>query len=107
MPAASLRWRTLPDVPHATVTRNRIAQLSIDFVFCAPDSTPIVAIELDDSSHERARNRDRDAKKDRACRDAGLRLVRWHVRAMPDVAAIRRAVLPDEHVEPSPVGVDS
>jgi very-short-patch-repair endonuclease len=71
---------------------NRIAQKSIDFVVCRPDTRPIVAIELDDASHDSARSAARDAVKDRACAAAGLPILRWRVKAMPSVAEIAAAV---------------
>lgn len=72
--------------------RNRVSQLSFDFLVCSPDGDPLLAIELDDSSHDRPSRRKTDQKKDRACRDAGLALVRWRVNAMPDVNRIRKAL---------------
>jgi very-short-patch-repair endonuclease len=72
---------------------NRINRLSYDFVVCAKDATVIAAIELDDRSHESPDAERRDSKKDKASRDAGLRLVRWHVRAIPKDDDIRREVL--------------
>lgn len=72
---------------------NRIAQLSFDILVCTQDTTPVLAIELDDSSHGRQRQRKRDAKKDRACNDAGLRLVRWNVQSIPSVEMIQAEVL--------------
>lgn len=80
---------------------NRIAQLSFDLLVCTPDSMPILAIELDDTSHGRQKQKDRDAKKDRVCRDAGLRLVRWNVRSLPTVESIRSEVVS----QPQPVAV--
>ena len=71
---------------------NRISQLSADFLVFNPDTSVVVAIELDDASHERPRRRDADARKTHALQSAGVKLVRWHVRALPDEAAIRAAV---------------
>ncbi len=68
---------------------NRINRLSYDFVVCAKDSTVLAAIELDDKSHEMPEREDADGKKDKATRDAGLRLVRWHVKSLPDDTAIK------------------
>ena len=69
---------------------NRINRLSYDFVVCSRDSTVIAAIELDDKSHEGERRARTDDKKNKASSDAGLRLVRWHVKALPDESAIQR-----------------
>jgi len=67
----------------------RINRLSYDFVVCAKDSTVIVAIELDDRTHDNASRAGTDDKKNKAAADAGLRLVRWNVRALPSEEAIR------------------
>lgn len=72
---------------------NRINRLSYDFVVCSKDSTVVAAIELDDKTHE---FRDRvftDEKKNRASADAGLRLIRWHVRSLPSEELIRQELL--------------
>jgi very-short-patch-repair endonuclease len=68
----------------------RINRMSYDFVICDKASTVIAAIELDDKSHESDRRRDGDAKKSKATTDAGLRLVRWHVKSLPDELTIQR-----------------
>lgn len=73
--------------------RNRISQMSADFVICNKDATVVAVIELDDSSHEYAHRKVADAKKDKALQAAGLRLVRWQARAIPDKAAIRAAIV--------------
>jgi len=77
---------------------NRINRLSYDFLICGKDSTVIAAIELDDKSHESAHRIDTDAKKSKATTDAGLRLVRWHVKSLPDEQMIRREFSADEIV---------
>ncbi len=76
----------------STTWFNRIAQLSFDILVCTQDTMPVLAIELDDSSHGRAKQQERDAKKDRACHDAGLQIVRWSVRGLPTPDAIRSAL---------------
>jgi hypothetical protein len=72
---------------------NRISQLSANFLVLNSDTSVVVAIELDAASHERPRRRDADARKTHALQSAGIRLVRWHVRALPDEAAIRAALV--------------
>ena len=67
---------------------NRINRLSYDFVVCGKDSTVLAAIELDDKSHESSRRSATDEKKNKATADAGLRLIRWNVKALPDESAI-------------------
>ena len=69
---------------------NRINRMSVDFVICAPDGAKILAaIELDDSSHERAERLKADVKKDKALKSAGIRMIRWPVRGMPTSQQIR------------------
>jgi len=69
---------------------NRINRMSYDFVICDRASTVIAAIELDDKSHESEHRIASDAKKRKATTDAGLRLVRWHVKSLPDALTIQR-----------------
>lgn len=71
---------------------NRINRMSLDFLVCLKDSTVVAAIELDDSSHDRASRVASDAKKDKALADAGVVVIRWNVSALPDEAAIRVAL---------------
>ena len=70
---------------------NRINRLSLDYVVCLKDSTVVAAIELDDSSHETEVRREVDRRKERALKSAGVPLVRWSVKALPDEAKIRAA----------------
>jgi len=72
---------------------NRINRLSYDFVVCGKDSTVIAAVELDDKKHESSSRAKTDDKKNKATADAGLRLVRWHVRSLPSEEAIRSELL--------------
>lgn len=70
---------------------NRINRMSADFVLCSKDSSIVAVIELDDASHERTDRRAADAKKDKALSSAGIRVVRWHVKSIPDESAIQAA----------------
>lgn len=72
--------------------RNRISHKSVDFVVCLKDSTIVAAIELDDSTHLRGARKKADAVKDKALTSAGVAILRWHVRNLPDSAAIRQAL---------------
>ncbi|MCG9894478.1 MAG: DUF2726 domain-containing protein [Fimbriimonadaceae bacterium] len=55
----------------------RVAQKHFDFVVYLPEDGQILAaIEIDDASHRRPSRRDRDRFVDKACRRAGLPLVR-------------------------------
>jgi len=72
---------------------NRINRLSYDFVICTKESAVVAAIELDDKSHEAESRVRTDAKKDKATQDAGIRMIRWSVSAMPSEAVIREELL--------------
>jgi very-short-patch-repair endonuclease len=72
---------------------NRINRLSYDFVVCGKDSTMVAAVELDDKTHESDDRASTDAKKNKASADAGLRLLRWHVRSLPSEEVIREELL--------------
>ncbi len=61
--------------------QNRVNMKHVDFVVCeAKTLRPWVAVELDDSSHERADRKARDVFVDNALRAAGLPLVRVRTR---------------------------
>jgi very-short-patch-repair endonuclease len=66
--------------------------MSADFVVCNADFDVVAVIELDDRSHDAAKRKRADATKDSAFRSAGIEVIRWHVRAMPDVATVRKAI---------------
>jgi hypothetical protein len=68
---------------------NRINRLSYDFVVCTKDSAVVAAIELDDKSHESPSRSATDEKKNKASADAGLKMIRLHVRSLPTEEAIR------------------
>ena len=71
---------------------NRVNRLSYDFVVCSKDSTVLLAIELDEKSHEAEDRANTDRKKDKATVAAGVKLVRWHVKSLPDEETIRAVV---------------
>jgi very-short-patch-repair endonuclease len=71
---------------------NRISQLSVDFLIVKPDMSIIAAVELDDASHERAQRRAADARKVHALKSAGIPLVRFRVKQIPDVPSIQAAL---------------
>lgn len=81
---------------------NRINRLSYDFVVCGKDSTVIAGVELDDKSHQTTARVGTDEKKNKASADAGLKLVRWNVRALPDIEEFRMAFAPPLQIEPPP-----
>lgn len=62
--------------------RNRIDRKHVDFLLCAPsDTRPVLVIELDDKTHQRADRKERDEFLDRACKAAGLPVL--HVPCIP------------------------
>lgn len=69
---------------------NRISAKHFDFVVCEPrDCSVHLAVELDDSTHSRARRRDRDRFLDKACESAGLPLLRIRAARAYSVEEIR------------------
>ncbi len=87
---------------------NRINRLSYDFVVCTKDSTVLAAIELDDKSHASKSRAETDAKKEKASSAAGVRLIRWHVKSLPDQTEIQAAFTekqPNPSIEGTPSGL--
>lgn len=68
---------------------NRINRMSADFVVCNKDTSIVAVIELDDATHLRKDRRKTDAKKDKALASAKVRIIRWHVRSIPDINTIQ------------------
>ncbi len=66
---------------------------------CAKDTSVIAVVDLDDSSHERSDRKIADAKKDKALIAAGVRIVRWHVKSIPDKQTIRTKLHAQPRVE--------
>ncbi len=61
-------------------SRNRIKSRHVDFLLCNKETiSPLIAIELDDSSHEREDRIERDNFVDKALQSAGLPIL--HVKA--------------------------
>ncbi len=73
---------------------NRIQMKHVDFVICTSDLLrPVIVVELDDRSHERADRRERDAFVDAALRTAGLPIVHVQARSAYDPNAIKAALM--------------
>jgi hypothetical protein len=90
---AKVRLLDLLWLPRGTQERrghlNRVQSKHVDFVLCdRSDVRPVLAIELDDSSHDAEDRRERDAFVDAALRDAGLPLLRVKARRGYDRAAL-------------------
>ena len=71
---------------------NRINRMSADFVVCSKDSSVIAVIELDDKTHSKKERVSADFKKDKALSSAGIRVIRWNVKSMPEDSAIKEAI---------------
>jgi len=69
---------------------NRIDRKSLDYVVCLRDASVIAAIELDDSTHDRGDRKKADQDKEHALASAGVKLIRWQTKSLPDVETIRR-----------------
>jgi very-short-patch-repair endonuclease len=71
---------------------NRFNQLSLDFLILNPDTSIVAAVELDDATHTRESSRQADARKDHALKSAGVPLIRWNAKNLPDRVAILAAI---------------
>jgi very-short-patch-repair endonuclease len=73
--------------------QNRIQSKHVDFVVCDNATTkPLLVIELDDSSHERARQKARDAFVDEAAGHAGLPILHVAVKRSYAAAELRQLI---------------
>ena len=68
----------------------RISSKHIDFVLAEDDGSLLLAIELDDASHQRRDRRARDKLVERAFAQAGMPLLRVPLRRRGDVGWLRR-----------------
>jgi hypothetical protein len=68
----------------------RIRRLYFDFVVCAKDATVLAAIELQDDARSGPEASSAERIKERASADAGIRVIRWQAKALPDHAAIQK-----------------
>jgi very-short-patch-repair endonuclease len=94
---AKVRLSDLLWLPQRTRDRqaylNRIQSKHVDFVLCDSATTePRLLIELDDSSHQRARRRSRDAFLDEAVRRAGLPILRVPAKRSYAPAELRQLI---------------
>jgi len=71
---------------------NRINRMSADFVVCSKDSSIVAVIELDDASHEREDRKAADTKKNQALNSAGIPIVRWQAKMLPDETTIKASI---------------
>lgn len=84
---------------HRTAT-NRIDRKHVDFLLCDPTTIqPLLGVELDDSSHQRADRRQRDEFVESVFAAAGLPLVRLPVRHAYAVHQLRALLREPLHVD--------
>lgn len=85
---------------------NQISRRHIDFLLCQPKTIkPIVAIELDDASHQQAERRERDEFVDRVFEAADLPLVRipaQHAYIASEIIARLQQYLGNDDLNKSP-----
>jgi very-short-patch-repair endonuclease len=71
---------------------NKIACKHVDFVLCDKELNILLAIELDDSSHNRQDRKERDEIVNAAFRSAGLPLMREPAKHFYDIDILRQRV---------------
>jgi hypothetical protein len=87
-----------PGKQNSWARSNRISQKHVDFLICSRDVLrPLVALELDDSSHQRESARKRDDFKNAVFQAAGLPLVRFTAKRAYVVDKIAAQLLPLIH----------
>lgn len=80
---------------------NRICRQSVDYILLGDDlQTVLLAIELDDWTHDSVQREKQDAKKDKALASAGIPIIRFHSERMPSYEIIRADVLKVLHEYP-------
>jgi hypothetical protein len=77
---------------HWQANFSRICAKHIDFVICNDDSKPVIAIEVDDKSHERADRVARDSDVDRLFQAVGFPLIRMPMQTTYDFEQVRKLV---------------
>jgi very-short-patch-repair endonuclease len=74
--------------------RGRIAQKSVDFVVCAHDLRTVLAIEIDDRTHDSSKKMGRDQFQNALFADIGLPLVRFRHEDPKNMEAIAKQLQP-------------
>lgn len=81
------------DLSRHQSARGRVKSRHLDFVLCdAATTRPLLAIELDDRSHDRERSRHGDETKNKALESAGLPMLRVKASSRYSVEEVRGAV---------------
>ncbi len=83
---------------------NRIDRKHLDFVICDTDLVPVLAVELDDSSHDLPRRQEQDDFVDRALAAAGFPIVHVRARRGYQPAELRALLAPHLGVAAHPPG---
>ncbi len=79
--------------PFSQTAFNKISAKHFDFVLCDKSTTrPVLAIELDDSTHRQADAQARDAVKDAACHAAKFPILRVPVQSDYDKAYLQKRI---------------
>lgn len=78
---------------------NPIKLLSLDFLVCAPDMSPLLAIELDDKSHDQPERKGPDQRKNESLDAAGLRLVRIKTSELSSIKNLAEYLKPPEPLQ--------
>ena len=74
---------------------HQITSKHVDFVLCEPDSLKIIlVIELDDSSHQRKENSERDTFKNDVLRQVGIPILRIPTKKFYSVEELRQKIKP-------------
>jgi hypothetical protein len=82
----------VPSGPEKLASFNRISRMSIDFVVCDEKLNTLVAIELDDPTHDRPSSAEKDLKKDTVLATAGIRLIRIRIEKIPSVEELELSI---------------
>jgi len=77
------------DKKQAHADRLRIAQLRVDYVVCDTSCNIVAVVELDDRTHVKEKDQQRDAR----LAKAGIRTIRFQSRSKPTPVEIRAQVL--------------
>ncbi len=77
---------------------NRINRMSYDYLICHKNSYPLLVIELDDATHEKADRQDADRRKNLALAGAGIEIIRWRRQDVPSAEQIR-AIVQQQHAK--------
>jgi hypothetical protein len=81
-------YYVFPEIPMLEIMRpkdNHISQKRIDFVVFDKNYNPVLAIELDDYSHEREDRKTRDKFVDEACASAGINIIHCNLNDIPNL----------------------